>query len=395
MPKIRLTTTALRTLVPQCTDRIYWDETLPGFGVKVTPKGHRCYVVQYRNSYGVDRRMTLSDVRVLTIEQARTRAKEVLAKVTLGGDPAKDKQDDRKCITINDILDLYMANHIEKKGANTQRSYRAMYKNYVRPFMGTKLWKDITQDDCQKLLDHVTETSGEGNGNNAVGYLRSAWNWCIPKILPMNSNPTFKVEMNEKKSRDVVIDENEYRELYKALVAHRDANPQNNPSMYMAIEMIIFTAARKMEVLSMQWDAVKDGYIHVTDKGNSRRRKPKIKQIVITEPVQELLGRIPKNSKWLFARSTAPELHITSVDEVWCDVRKEAGLPHVNIHDLRRSWITFAIDDLKISLETVSKAVGHSSPEVTRIHYNKIARKTKLKANHDIAEGLASAMMGD
>ena len=114
MPKIRLTTTALRTLVPQCTDRIYWDETLPGFGVKVTPKGHRCYVVQYRNSYGVDRRMTLSDVRVLTIEQARTRAKEVLAKVTLGGDPAKDKQDDRKCITINDILDLYMVNHIEQ-----------------------------------------------------------------------------------------------------------------------------------------------------------------------------------------------------------------------------------------------------------------------------------------
>ncbi|EME70281.1 integrase [Paramagnetospirillum caucaseum] len=165
--------------------------------------------------------------------------------------------------------------------------------------------------------------------------------------------------------------------------------------MYLAIEMIIFTAARKMEVLSMQWDAIKDGYIHVTDKGNSRRRKPKIKQIVITDPVQELLGRIPKNSKWLFARSTAPELHITSVDEVWCDVRKEAGLPHVNIHDLRRSWITFAIDDLKISLETVSKAVGHSSPEVTRIHYNKIARKTKLKANHDIAEGLASAMMGD
>jgi integrase len=393
MPRLRLTATSIRSLEPKSTDRIYWDAALPGFGLKVTPKGHKTYVVQYRNSYGVDRRMTLCDYRVLTVEQARTKAKEILAKVVLGRDPAKEKAEDRNCITIDDIIKIYMDEHISKKGMNTQRAYRGVFKNWVSPFMGKKPWKDVDQDDCQALLDHVTEQTGEGNANNAIAYLRSAWNRLIPKHLPVGSNPTIGVELHEKKTREVVLCEKEYKALYGAITSHRDTT-NNNPSIYYALEMLILTGARKMEVLTMRWDAISDGTITVIDKGNSQRRKPKTKQLDITEPVQSLLDRMPKHSDWLFPRTHDGREHITATDEVWQAVRTAAGLPYVTIHDLRRSFISFAIHDLGLGLETVSKAVGHGSTAVTQAYYNKLAKAKKSATNEAIASGIASKLVG-
>ena len=48
MPRIKLTKTAIDELpIPPC-DLVYWDAALPGFGVKVTPKGRKVFILLYR-----------------------------------------------------------------------------------------------------------------------------------------------------------------------------------------------------------------------------------------------------------------------------------------------------------------------------------------------------------
>ena len=48
MPRIKLTKSTIDDLPTPSSDQVYWDTALPGFGVKVTPKGRKVFIVLYR-----------------------------------------------------------------------------------------------------------------------------------------------------------------------------------------------------------------------------------------------------------------------------------------------------------------------------------------------------------
>jgi hypothetical protein len=63
MPKIHLTKSVIDQLVPGAKDVIHWDDSVPGFGLKVTPKGRKVFLVLYRTRDG------FSKLRKYTIGQ--------------------------------------------------------------------------------------------------------------------------------------------------------------------------------------------------------------------------------------------------------------------------------------------------------------------------------------
>src|SRR5918994_7431706 len=73
---------------------IVWDEALPGFGLRVNEGGSRMWVVQYRAA-GKTKRETLGRVDGVSLDDARKRAKETLARVHLGSDPHAEKKEAR------------------------------------------------------------------------------------------------------------------------------------------------------------------------------------------------------------------------------------------------------------------------------------------------------------
>ena len=86
MPKI--TKRLVENLKPSDRDVVQWDTELRGFGVRVKPSGVRSYMIQYRNRYGRSRRYTIGMHGRLTAEEARQEARQLLAEVARGGDPA-------------------------------------------------------------------------------------------------------------------------------------------------------------------------------------------------------------------------------------------------------------------------------------------------------------------
>ncbi len=72
------------------TEQIIFDDALPGFGVRIRAGGKRTWIAQYRVGKQ-QRRVTIGSVEVLEPDEARRRAKEILAKVQLGGDPQTEK----------------------------------------------------------------------------------------------------------------------------------------------------------------------------------------------------------------------------------------------------------------------------------------------------------------
>jgi hypothetical protein len=72
-------------------DKIFFDDELPGLGVRLRRAGGKAWVVQY-SIEGRSRRITLGPTAVLTPWQARVEAKKLLASVHLGRDPAAERQ---------------------------------------------------------------------------------------------------------------------------------------------------------------------------------------------------------------------------------------------------------------------------------------------------------------
>jgi len=92
MPTVNLTSRGVAALKPPPpTQQItYWDESLPGFGVRVSYRGTKTWTVMYRHG-GHVRRYRLGKVERLDLADARKRAKQVLAAVDDGNDPAAKK----------------------------------------------------------------------------------------------------------------------------------------------------------------------------------------------------------------------------------------------------------------------------------------------------------------
>ncbi len=88
--KLTASTIACLALPHGSDDKIYFDDDLKGFGVRLRRSGHRSFVVQYAAG-GRTKKIPLGSVAELDIGKARSTAKTLLAQVRLGGDPASEK----------------------------------------------------------------------------------------------------------------------------------------------------------------------------------------------------------------------------------------------------------------------------------------------------------------
>lgn len=104
---VKLTKRTVEAAKSQVKDYIIWDEELPGFGLRVYRSGKRSYVIQYRQR-GRARRLTLGLHGVWTAELARREAKAQLGRVAGGDDPAEERLEDHRAITMKGLCKRYI-----------------------------------------------------------------------------------------------------------------------------------------------------------------------------------------------------------------------------------------------------------------------------------------------
>ena len=89
-------------------DTVYWDVGLPGFGVKVTPKGRKVFMVLYRVAGAGSRlrKYTIGPYGRITLPMARAQAQKIFAARLDGRDPAEEKKQSRRRLVVDRIDDL-------------------------------------------------------------------------------------------------------------------------------------------------------------------------------------------------------------------------------------------------------------------------------------------------
>src|SRR3954449_1863344 len=119
MPRIKLTKSAIDALPTPSSDVLYWDAAYPGFGVKVTPKGRKVFIVLYRTGGAGShlRNSTIGPYGRVTLHQARVAAQKVFAAKLEGRDLASEKREARRRIVtdqVTDLLEAFIAQHVSQ-----------------------------------------------------------------------------------------------------------------------------------------------------------------------------------------------------------------------------------------------------------------------------------------
>ncbi|MBO6903576.1 MAG: DUF4102 domain-containing protein [Parvibaculum sp.] len=109
---MRLTEISLKTLQPPVKGQVtYTDDTLPGFGVRISQGGVKSFVVVHGRNR---KRTTIGRYPTISLQDARKAAKQILAERTLGKHEAPP-------INFEVGLKLFLATHFPENYPNPSR----------------------------------------------------------------------------------------------------------------------------------------------------------------------------------------------------------------------------------------------------------------------------------
>ena len=229
-------------------DKIFFDDALPGFGLRLRDGGKRTWIAQYRLG-SKQRRVTIGTVKTLNVDEARKRARSALSKVHLGTDPQLEKAEARAqaAVTLGSVVDGYLARHAAKRlKAGTFTDVERYLRRHWAPLARLPLGK-ITRAAVAARLGRIADESGGYAANRARAALSAVCAWAIAEGLT-DANPVVGTRKPaEEVARDRVLTDDELAAIW------RHAGDGDYGAI---IRLLVLTGARREEASGMIWDEV-------------------------------------------------------------------------------------------------------------------------------------------
>jgi integrase len=139
---------------PERGQRDYTDDALPGFSVRVSQGGTKTFTLVY----GAPRkRVTLGHYPIITLAQAREKARHLLAHRTLHGDRPL-------ALTFGEALTLFLRVHCaEHNRPSTAMETERLLRRHALPKLGSRTLEEITTGDILRITDGMLSTPSEAN----------------------------------------------------------------------------------------------------------------------------------------------------------------------------------------------------------------------------------------
>ena len=157
--KTRLTEITVKQRPPENGYLEHWDDLIPGFGIRISPKGKRTWHIQTRVS-GKQFRRSFGTYPTMTVAEARAEAKRLLDEAARGIDPAaaeiarlaeaerlaenaRREAELAKQNTVRAVVAEFMADHGAK--LDTGAEYQRKFDTEILPHWGHRPIESITR----------------------------------------------------------------------------------------------------------------------------------------------------------------------------------------------------------------------------------------------------------
>jgi integrase len=363
MPKKLLTDRAVMNLKPPRNGQrfIVQDIAVPGLAVRITPNGHRAYILgaRFPGSKHFVRRV-IGEVGVITLAAAREQARTWLVEIKSGIDPAKRPSTAQLEInnSFEHVASAFIARHLanQRKGARVAREIR----NELIPHWDQLPIAKITRQMVVELIEAIVDRPAPRHAHTIFSHIRLIFNWAIGRsIYGIEHSPTDRLRplqlIGPKRPRERVLTDDELRMLWAAT----DHYPYGALTRLLAT-----TGARLNELAKAKWSEV-DFARRTLTVPPERFKMNSVHVIPLSTDAIALLQSLPRRGDFIFTSSgTRP------VGDFFAAKRRldaAMGIAPWQFHDLRRTFRT-RLAELKIQDVVAELAIGHAKKGLRRVY---------------------------
>lgn len=407
----KLTKSVVDAAAPREKQYTVWCSDLKGFGLFVQPSGVRTYFVDYRNSSGVRRRMTIGRHGTVTAEQARKLAIATLGETVRGVDPAAERSSRRGSITIKELCERYLeaadkglilGKGDRPKKRSTLYTDKGRVSRHIVPLLGSKLVMDIKSADVSKFIRDVAAgktalvaktakkrgksivKGGLGTAARTAGLLGGILSFAVSEGI-IERNPAEGVRRPADQRRTRRLKSEEYRQLGRTI---GELTGEETDQAILAAKLLALTGCRLGEIARLRWSEVDypAQCFRLADSKEGASVRP------IGKIVLEVLGKPSTDGAFVLAGVRKAEA-FGGLPKAWLRIVARAGLAGITPHTLRHSFASVA-GDLGYSEPTIGAMLGHAAGSVTSRYIHHLD-EVLVAATDRVSETIAAMMFED
>ncbi|MGY4437069.1 integrase [Bradyrhizobium sp. F1.13.1] len=388
--KLTAKTIASVKLEPGVADKIFFDDDLPGFGLRVRAGGSRSWVFQYQIGTK-SRRMSLGPATPESFKSwkgkdgspnlgIRDRVSQLSLDVKHGKDPQAEKVESRA--RASDTFETVAADYLKaKKAATRPGTYEETERHILkhsRTLNRLQVAK-IKQRDIANLLGTVRTNSGPVAANRVRSTLSDFFAWSIGEGVGPEINPAVGTNKTKENSRDRVLKDFELRLIWK------HAGDDDHGTI---LKLMMLLGQRADEIANLRWSEIgktkvekkrgEDGApdlpayeIDAIDLPGERTKNGRPHLVPLAAEAKALLDAKPiranadgKLRDFVFGIGQGGFSGWSRCKERLDErIAKDLGRPleHWRPHDLRRTMSTKMNDELDVLPHVVEAILNHVS----------------------------------
>jgi integrase len=342
-------------LQPGEADRIWFDDAIPGFGLRVRDTGSRSWIFQYKVA-GSTRRLVIGQASAIKLGRAKEIASEYYAKVKLGRDPAAEKrtQVQRASHTFGSLVTRYLDQQRRELRPGSYREIARHLEKHAAPLHPLPV-DVVDQRTIAERLSAIDKGSGAVTANRVRASMSAMYTWGMREGLVL-ANPVANTNKREEKPRDRILNDAELCLVWKAL----DDNQYGT-----IVKLLMLTGQRANEIAGLRWSEVDfdRGVISLPSERTKNGRPHEVPMAVQLRSLLEAQERID-GRELVFGKGTGPFSGFSrckeALDARIAELNDSRALAKWVLHDLRRSAAT-GMAEIGIQPHVIEAVLNHIS----------------------------------